>query len=56
MLLEGTRRFDGAPAEALRRTLERRSDLLGRALLTGEDRSLLAELRGGVAEGKERRG
>ena len=42
--------------EALRRTMERRPELLARAPLTKEDRSLLAELRGGLTEGKERRG
>ncbi|MDD5557406.1 MAG: tRNA (guanosine(37)-N1)-methyltransferase TrmD [bacterium] len=33
--------------EALRRTLERRPDLLARARLTAEDRALLEEIRGG---------
>lgn len=42
--------------EALRRTLERRPDLLARAPLTKEDRSLLAELRGDPEEGKEKHG
>jgi len=34
--------------EALRRTMERRPDLLARAPLTEEDRSMLRELRGGI--------
>lgn len=34
--------------EALRRTMERRPDLLARATLTEEDRTLLREIRGGL--------